>query len=137
MLIDQLNFQISNYTRIFETVKKLSFILACYVFCLSVSPLLSMINWQGQDGQCTKELCAETHDEGVPLACTDAAPDDCCDDGVCNNPFDSCMGFTGFTLPPLPRLTTSDAPVSTQPQWYKQVVPRLANHAVWHPPQLV
>lgn len=59
-----------------------------------------------------KELCVEIYDEGVLLVCMDVVFDDCCDDGVCNNLFDSCMGCIGFMLLLLLCFIISDVLVS-------------------------
>ena len=100
-----------------------------------MGPMLAKIGWTAIEEACAAVCKVEEHDE-VPLANSQENPDDCCDDGVCN-PFASCTGCTGFTLPEVPVLSVHECTYLLQPSFYHQVVPHIATLGVWHPPQII
>ncbi|MEL6971236.1 MAG: hypothetical protein AAFZ63_20905 [Bacteroidota bacterium] len=118
-------------------MKWLSFILACYVFCLSVGPILVKAIVAETEEQCATICCLSTDNkEVIPVAASDNNPDGCCDDGACN-PFGGCPGCPGFTIPSLTTIAKPSDALLLQPVAVNRAIPRLANHAIWHPPQIV
>ncbi len=115
----------------------LSFILACYVLCLSVGPILAKALCTEAEEHCATSCCIIEHEDVAAMDNTDASPDGCCDDGKVCNPFAGCAGCAGFTVPAVPIITGSVNEYMTQPLSHRQIVPRLADHAIWHPPQFI
>ena len=132
------HFQYSYHSRIFAVVKSLSFILACYVFCLSVGPIMAKALVAGAGEECATVCCLTEHEECTPVAEADhsPSPDGCCDDGMCN-PFAGCPGCAGFTIPAILGLANPPDSFTHQPYFTVTVNPRLADHGIWHPPQII
>ena len=131
-------FWYSCHSRIFALVKLLSFILACYVFCLSVGPIMAKALMAGAGEECATMCCLTEYEECAPVAEADhsPSPDGCCDDGMCN-PFAGCPGCAGFTIPAILGLANPPDSFTLQPTSTVRVNPRLADHGIWHPPQII
>ena len=110
----------------------LSIILSLFIFALSISPVLGMIE-DNTDKRCSTPCCT------VPMAQGQSTEsgDESSSKGLCNPFTVACSACTGFTLQAVVALSNPIEHIIVEFTFYAQLASQQFAHSIWEPPKVV